>query len=42
MFSIELKFNVKNLPFTNAFMPFLVPGTINVCVRLYEKPTKIE
>lgn len=29
-----------NIPVTKAFIPFLVPGTVNVCVRLYEKPTK--
>ncbi len=29
-----------NIPVTKAFMPFLVPGILNACVRLYEKPTK--
>ena len=30
----------SDIPVTKAFMPFLVPGTLNICVRLYEKPTK--
>jgi hypothetical protein len=29
-----------DIPVTKAFMPFLVPGTLNACVRLYEKPTR--
>ena len=29
-----------DIPVTKAFMPFFVPGTLNACVRLYEKPTR--
>ena len=29
-----------DVPVTSAFIPFFVPGTVNVCVRLYENPTR--